>query len=389
MYTRIYHSVTEVGKVKWNSIVGRNRILCSYEFLLAIEKSNINDCKYFYPVIYNNDRIIAHACVYSITTDLDTLTSGLIKKLILFVRLFWKNFLKIKFLECGTPIALGNTISFSDSIDKKKAMNLLVDCMENIAKTKKIHILLLRDFYEDETSIFNNLMGRRYKKVFNLPNNILKVHWHSFDEYLNDLRSHYRYKIKKNIELAQKKNLKVEVVDDFSKISRDLLTLWTNVYNNAKEYKREIVTREFFVNLNTYLPNKAKVILLKNDSKIIGSALLLSDDDTLKFMYSGIDYKYNKEYSTYFNSLYYIVHQAITEEKKEIDLGISTNIPKMNIGAKMVDLYMYMKYMNKVLNPIITNLFNIMNPKTKITPNNVFNEKTENKFAKNYSIMHN
>jgi predicted N-acyltransferase len=389
MHTKIYSSITDIEEKNWNSIIGRNGILRSYRFLLTVEKSNINDCKYYYPVVYDNDKIAAHACVYSITTDLDTLSSNITKKIILFVRLLWKNFLKIKFLECGSPIAIGNLISFSDDIDKEKALNLLVDCIETLAKINDIGVILIRDFYENDINFFNHLIGRKYKRVNNLPDTILNIKWVTFNQYLHDIKSYFRSKIIKKIKIANNNNLIFEIHDNFSHIADQLQILWYNVYNNAKEYKREILTKEFFINLETYLNGKAKVILSKKDSKIVGFALILVDDDSLRFMYSGIDYNVNREYSVYFNSIYRVINQAIVEGKKDIDAGISTYLPKIEIGAEMVNLYMYMKHTNILLNPIITNLFNLLTPKVKLKNSNIFKEEIENKIEKSNSIVHN
>jgi predicted N-acyltransferase len=389
MEVKVYNSITEIEETKWDKIVGRNRIICTHRFLEAVEKSNINDCKYFYPVVYDNNKIIAHACAYTISMEFDIFSKGMVKKIIIFIRKFWKNFLTLRFIECGTPVALGNIISFAENINKQLVLSYLINKIENIAKKEKIGIIVLRDFYENETYFFDNLISKRYKKINNLPNTILMVKWNSFNEYLNDLRSHYRYKIIKNIKIAHGKGLTIEVCDKFSNLAEQLQNLWHNVYENAKEYRREILTKEFFINMDTFLEKKSKVILLKKDLKIVGYALLVSDENTLRFMFSGINYDYNTEYFIYFNSLYYIINQAINEEKKEIDLGLTTYVPKMNIGAEVVNLHMYLKHLNILLNPILTNLYKIISPKIKIKTANVFKNKIENKFEKKYLTVHN
>jgi predicted N-acyltransferase len=389
VYTKVYNSITEIEEEKWNGIVARNRIICSYRFLLAVEKSNINDCRYFYPIVYENDQIVAHTCIYSITTDLDTLTGEKIKKIINFIRKFWKNFLTIKTIECGTPVAPGNVISFANNIDKDLAFSYLVLAIEGIAKIKKIGVIVLRDFCDEETDFYDNLIIRRYKRVNNLPNTILKIKWNTFNEYLRNIKSYYRCKIIKKIKVAEKSELFFEISDKLSKHANQLQLLWLNVYNNAKEYKREILTKEFFINLEIYLNGKAKVILCKKDSIIVGFALLLLDDDTLRFMYSGIDYIVNKEYSVYFNSIYHVITKAITDGKKDIDAGLSTYLPKLELGAEMVNLFMYLKHTNKFLNPIITNLFNILTPKINIKNYNIFKEEIENKIVINKPLVYN
>jgi len=64
--TRVYESISEVDPDEWNSVVGCDRLIARHEYLLAVEKSNINDCKYFYPVIYDGNGIMAHACAPSL-----------------------------------------------------------------------------------------------------------------------------------------------------------------------------------------------------------------------------------------------------------------------------------------------------------------------------------
>jgi predicted N-acyltransferase len=387
MYTKVYNSITEIEEDKWNSIVGRNRIICTYRYLLAVEKSNINDCKYYYPVIYENDNIIAHACVYSITTELDTLTSEATKKIINFIRKFWKKFLTLRFIECGTPVELGNVISFAEDINKSLVLLHLIKEFEKIAKNEKIGIILIRDFYDEERSFFDILLQMQFKLIHNLPNTFLENKWNNFDDYLKDIRSHYRYKINKNLNKIKQNDIKIEVCEEFSLFAENIHNLWKNVYHHAKEYKREILTEEFFINIDRYLENKSKIILLKKCNEIIGYALILDDDNTMRFMYSGLNYLYNNEYSIYFNCLYFIIKQAILEKKKDIDFGISTYIPKMDVGAKMVNLYMYMKHTNKLLNPIIINLFKMLSPKIEFKNNKFF--KPKNTFEKNYTVVHN
>jgi predicted N-acyltransferase len=375
MEVKIFYSITEIDENKWNEIVGRNRIICSYRFLLAVEKSNINDCKYFYPVVYDGDKIVGHACVYSMTMELDTLAKGAIKKIINCIRKFWKNFLIIKITECGSPVSLGNTISIASDTDKKEVLILIINKIENIAKIQKTNLIILRDFYEDELSFFDDVYKLGFKRTYNLPNTILEIDWNDFNLYLKNLRSHYRYKINKYIKLAKVNGLTIEIIDNFSKFAKILQNLWQNVYNHAKEYRREILTVNFFINIDKYLNDKSKVILLKKEDSIIGFALLVIDDDTMKFMFNGLDYTYNKEFAIYFNCLLSIIKLSIEMKKKEIDIGVTTYYAKTDFGAKVVNLFLYLKHTNMFLNPILTNLFIFFSPKIKNTPKNIFKEK--------------
>jgi len=372
MKVKIYDSITEIGKKEWDSIVGKNHLICTYKYLEAIEKSQINDCRYYYPVIYDRDEIIAHACIYFISTKLDTFARGITKKIINLIRRKWKGFLILNSLECGTPVALGSTISFKNGVDKVAVIEQICQEIEDLAKKFRIKVVLFRDFYDEELSLYDHLIKLGYKRVHNLPNTTIEIRWNNFDEYLNSMRSNYKKKIKKRMEKCYRGNITVEIFKNFSNYADELEKLWMNVYGHAKEYKRERLSAIFFRNIDKCLGDCSAVILAKKDNIPIGFTLLLFDDETLIPMYSGLDYNCNKEYYIYFNLLYKIVEVGIKEGMKDIDMGITTLIPKKDIGANVAPLYVYMKHFNPLLNGVIPKVFDLMTPQDNIKSRNVF-----------------
>ena len=82
MNTEVLASINDISAERWNYIVGRNRLICRHEYLRAVEASEINDCRYFYPVVFDGDEIVAHACLYYISTELDALAKGVGKTLV-------------------------------------------------------------------------------------------------------------------------------------------------------------------------------------------------------------------------------------------------------------------------------------------------------------------
>jgi hypothetical protein len=59
-------------------------------------------------------------------------------------------------------------------------------------------------------------------------------------------------------------------------------------------------------------------------------------------MIIGLDYRYNKEYNIYRQSLYQLVVRATELRKKNIELGFSASIEKMKMGARPVAVHAYM-----------------------------------------------
>ncbi|MDP3786623.1 MAG: GNAT family N-acetyltransferase [Candidatus Omnitrophota bacterium] len=372
---KIYRSISEVNEGEWDAIVGEDRIFCTYRYLKALERSGMNEGKCYYVVVYDGSKIVAHASVYSISTELDVFAQGAIKKIIGIVRRKWKNFFVLRSLECGPPIALGRVVSFKDGADRAETLGLLCQGMESIAKELGIKFLLFRDFYDDETQICGLLKERGYEKIHNLPKAEIRVRWKSFDEYLNSMRSNYRCKIVKSMDKCAKANVSIRALKNPLENSRDLKRLYDNVSHQAKEIKREQVSEIFFQDIDKYLGEEAVILAASKDEKLIGFMLALFNGKELISALLGLDYDYNREYYVYFNLFYRTIELAVEKGMGKIDMGITTLDPKKDMGSDIVALNMYMKHSNPLLNKIIPTLFDMITPPDTTGPRNVFKEK--------------
>jgi hypothetical protein len=372
MLARTLTSIADVDPARWNAIVAKNRLICRHEYLRAVEVSRINDCRYFYPVVYDGDNIVAHACVYFISTELDSFAGGSLKRAIGGVRRIWKDFLILRSIECGTPAALGATVSFREGTDKRAALTHIVRETEQLARKLRVGVVLFRDFYEDELTFFDQLRDAGYRRIHNLPCARMEIQWQSFDDYLGSMRSEYRYKILTRIKKFQKSGGAIEVLTDFSSRAEDLARLWRNIYDRATEYRREILLRDFFENVDRYLKSRSAVIVASIGGQPMGFLLLFLDDETMTTIFAGLDYSCSKGHAVYFNLFYKAIEVAIRRGVKDIDFGITTIAPKIELGAVAVPLYMYMKHLSPVWNRIVPRLFEMMTPKSSLYFRNIF-----------------
>lgn len=374
MEIRIYKSITEINEAEWDAIVGKNKIFCTHGFALAVEKSGTNEGKCYYPVIYDGGKIAAHASVYFFRTELDLFARGALKKLINVMRKAWKNLFVLESLECGSPAALGNTISIRDGADRVRTMRMLSRGIEDLAKELGVKFILFRDFYDKETEFHGIFKNLGYAKIHNLPKAEMKIRWKSFDEYLDSMRSNYRRKIVKRMDKCAGADISLEVLKDFSEHAPELKRLYDNVYHGAKEYRREHMPESFFRHVDKYLGEKSVMIIARKNGRIIGSSLLLLNDRMLISLFMGLDYDYNEEYFIYFNLFYRAIRLAIEEGMEEMELGITTLDPKMDMGSDVVALNMYMKHFNPVFHRAIPVLFDMVTAPGTTIPRNVFKE---------------
>ncbi len=383
MEIKVFKSVTDVEEKDWNAIVGEDQIICSHQYLKAIERSNINDCDYFYLVAYLNNEIVAHTCTYSIGFDLAIFAQGISKKIIDSIRNVFPGFLILKLFECGTPVALGNTYSFRDDIDRKEVIIKFAAKMEEIAETQQCGLILLRDFVDEELKLFGCLEDAGYSKVENLPDTMLPIYWESFEDYLKSFKALYRREFTKRIDMLSCEEISVQVTGEFAEYAEDFVRLWQNVYDKATEYRREILTVEYFRNMDICLGNRSKAVLIKKDDAVIGFGLFLIDDKTLRPLYLGIDYELNEKYKIYFNIYYQAVKLGIDEKLDNVEYGITTYHNKLDLGAHLVPLYMYMKHRNRILSPVFAKAFKLMTPKIEIAEKiHHFNEEARKRMGR-------
>jgi len=366
----VFDSIKMINKESWDSILGNNKIICSYDFLKAVEESDINDCVYKYLIVYDNDdNIIAHTCIYTMSMDLLVLSKKIIKIIIGIIRKFYKNFLIIKILECAPPIVIGNSIIIKKNNAKEKIniLNLIIDTIINISIKENSNFIIIRDFYKKDFKFNKILLNRKFNYATNMPNIVMKIKWNSFNDYINTLRYNYRRFVKKCLAAINNNKVKIKIINDFKEYVPQIRKLYFNCYENAKEFKREILTEDFFYKTNEYLKEKSIIITLEdNYNNLIGFSFLILDGNIARLLYVGMDYQVKDKYLTYFNIFYQSLKYAIENGFKELELGVTTYEFKLKMGGEIVSLYAYFKHNNKFINQLFKLLNRFIFPEIKI-----------------------
>lgn len=370
MHVKVYSSISEIAASEWDLILGRDAAICSHAYLKAVEASAINDCVYRYPVVYDDaGYMVAHTCVFSITMDMALFARGAALAVVRGIRRVFPGFLTIRMLECGTPVALGRQITLRRGADTGQVLGVLVPAIEAIAQNARLNYLLFRDYRREDRAAFDPLTAHGYRPLQNLPEAVLEVRWISFDAYLADMRSSYRRKVKLNLARIANRQITSELLSDFRHLSGQFVAQWQYIYDNATEYKREILTPAFYDNINTHLPN-ARALVFYEQGKMIAHCLLLYEDDVLRWMYVGKDGAVTEDLYPFM--LYEIVRHAIEAKLRWVKLGITTYVAKTDLGAEMVPLFMYMKHRTWLFPGLSPWLFRKMTPLPDLIDKSVF-----------------
>ncbi|MDP8246715.1 MAG: GNAT family N-acetyltransferase [Candidatus Tritonobacter lacicola] len=366
----VHRSVTEIPEAEWDSILPRDSLIKTHRFFKAVEESGLDEFDLFYVLARRNGDVAAHCCVYYVEQDLTLFQKGAWMRLVEAIRKIFPSFAKVHMMECGIPVALGTSITVKAGENGNEAVKLLISKMEELSRRFRVKVFNIREFCPASVENYRAIEDLSYFQTQNLPDTFIEHDFVSPEEYFRSLRSKYRNKIKAIERKASP--LTVEVRERFDDIADQLLDLYLQVYDRAKEMKREKLTRDFFVSMSRNLGGEARVILMKEGRRPVGFSFVLVDDDTLRNEYIGLDYESNRKYRIYHNLLLHTIRYGIELGKKKIELGITTYTPKKELGARLSPLYMYMKHTNPIMNKIVPRLFKYVFPKQDFTSKNVF-----------------
>ncbi|MBC8059754.1 MAG: GNAT family N-acetyltransferase [Clostridiaceae bacterium] len=183
-----------------------------------------------------------------------------------------------------------------------------------------------------------------FSKGFTLPTCKMDIPWNSFDQYMAELRSHYRYRYKKA--MGKSKNLLVEKLEDKTNFTSRLYHLYEEVYNKS-EYKLEKLPIDFFKR------SDAHIITLKYEKEPIAFVQYTVVKETLVFLFGGLEYDLNEKYDLYLNMLLLIIRVAIENNCTTLNLGQTAEEIKCKLGAFQEEKYLYIHHSNPIIHSLI------------------------------------
>lgn len=380
-----YNSILNIDKSEWDSIVSKDQLLNSYDYLCAVEKSNINNFRYKYFMFYKNRKLICHAPVGIFRFFLDALATKNIKRVTSRIKKIFPKFLEVTFIESGFPSELGNAMCVADSESIKDILYLFDRELMRLAKKENTKFIVIRDINSIEKREYDYLNRFGYKTFQNFPNGYMRILHNSFDDYIKDLNSRHRREIKNKLSIFES-DCRIEKIYDFKSISGEIETLWKDTYNHAKDYQREILNKDYFEYLSDDLKDKSFILAAKRGDKLIGFSLYYDSGESLIFSYCGLDYEENKKYYTYFVLFYKSVEEAIKMGKKRLELGVTSYETKLRIGGMGELLFAYGKGTTPFTNWYFVPFLNMMNTIPKLHYHEVFTADYYQKFYSNEKL---
>lgn len=123
------------------------------------------------------------------------------------------------------------------------------------------------------------------------------------DESEEELLANMHQKTRYNIRLAEKKEIKIEIVDELN--DKEFDRIWILIQNTAKRDKFSSFSKDYYKKLLNVFPYVGdlipyiKIVLAKYKDEIIAAAIIMFYSDTATYLHGASDYKYRNLMAPY------------------------------------------------------------------------------------------
>ena len=358
-----FSSIDEISNEIWTQLECENNLYFHRDFLKSIEINHSEINFYYIILVDNSNKPIALASIQIVDFYLDTVKTNFedfIRKIKNLLRKLYilPNKKALKLLISGNTFVSGeHGIFITHSQDKKQVIkNLAKAILHFVNSNNSINIdaFLLKDFVNESLFITDELKNYNYHPFSVEPNMILEINedWNSFEDYLNAIKTKFRVKARKAIQLS--KDIIIKEVNDHNIENKlpQMTALYKKVVNNA-DFNLSHFNLESYKTLKSAFGEKYILKTYELDGKIVGFMSGMINQNSLDAHFVGLDYSLNRQYAIYQRMLYDYIQIAIAKKLKTLNFGRTASEIKSSVGAKPQDLTMYLRHKKGITNKIV------------------------------------
>jgi hypothetical protein len=372
---KIYTSFNQLPAT-WDAIANHDLML-TISYLKALELATPRNITLYYIGVFKSEVLVGIAIVERVQLYLkDMFRKSSPSAIKTFFRNLVSSVLKGNVLVVGNLTHTGqHGIAFRDEEISpqeyletvlKAVSTLKVGIKRNSGKT--VRAILLKDYFLNDN--IHKAKTVLQSELFNLvkvqPNMVLNIkpNWIKMGDYINNLNKKYKTRYKR----ARKKFGTIERREfDFETIkqnSKQLHALYLNVSDNAK-FNTFVLPEHHFIGLKQELQSNFRVFGYFSEDRLIGFYTLILNDKSLETYFLGYESEHQYANQLYLNMLYDMLDFAITNKFKSVVYARTAMEIKSSVGAKPIEMVMYMKHTNNLFNSLLKVVFNFMKPNQK------------------------
>ncbi|MCA9076154.1 MAG: GNAT family N-acetyltransferase [Planctomycetaceae bacterium] len=330
----IWETVDDIDMDTWESIRDEDDLFMDVRLLRVVELSMSTQARFRYVLFSDengNATAITCLCTYIVDGTL-LVNESWLRNLLGFLGRIVPAVVYYKVLFCGMPFSAGQShLRFADHADRPAILQSLCQLMDDVAKTDRARIIVLKEFTDSEVTQLSAVEQHGYRRADSLPLNLVHPQQSDFESYLAAQKSDKRWDIRRSLKRMQKAGVHVQNTSDPVEIERhftpEVHDLYRAVFEKA-ETKLEFLPREFFLEIPRQLPQNCNFTFLLEGDNVRGFCATVFSRDSYYPLFVGMDYERNSQCHLYFNLLYAALADGLSRDVKTISMSQGTDSVK-------------------------------------------------------------
>lgn len=200
----------------------------------------------------------------------------------------------------------------------------------------------------------------------------MRPHWNSFEDYLSDMSSKYRTRVKRARKKGKNLERRILSLEEIKKYTPDIFKLYENITEKVS-FNAVALKPEYFYQLASTHP-EYRIAGYFLEGNMVGFGSFLPAEDRLEAYYVGLDHSINQQTQLYLNILLDFVDEAIKMDVRELCMSRTAMEIKSSVGATASELSCYLHHKRSWGRAIMPYLVRRMNPTDDWVPRHPFKD---------------
>ncbi len=358
----------DIGEIddEWDALVP-DEVFAQSNYLKTLELTNPEHLRNLYVLIRSGEEtvgVVLLQCLIlrfgkSFNYDNYTTDRSFWSRLWQRIRQVSISWITFRMLTVGNLYLTGQYgINFKDDTFPREEQFKMIKAMLKILRKELCNTsyrftgILYKDFFEKDAPQDCTSLGLN---AFNIdPNMILRIRpsWMTFDDYLLDMKSKYRVRLKNA--LKKFKGIERRVID-----TETLDRLWPGMYElykmilDGSGFVLAMGKERYFLELKNQLQNNLHIEGYFLADELVGFYTWVLDHGKMDSHFIGFDPALNNRYQIYLNILLDLVKDAITHKATSVYYFRTALEIKSSVGAEPHDMLCYFRHSNGFINRVV------------------------------------
>lgn len=349
----IHESLSTVDKQEWDACFETE--IERYDYLLAVELSQLDGFKWRYVTIHCAGRLVAAAPVFLCDYGLETtLERCRLTRFIERLRSAFPRLLSLKLACIGSPCTECGRIGMHPGIPdvcKASLLTFLLDATAAWAWKSGYGLFALKDMpLPLDGALCEAVAFPRFVSMRSLPTASLCVDFPDIDAYLGRLSSATRKDMRRKIRAAS--HVSVERVTELG----DLLPLFLEFYQDTRkrsEWQFEQLTSEYFTGVLSNMPENSFCNVYRANDEVLAFNLLLHDETRLVDKFFCMDAERGRPYNLYYVSWFENIKYCLSHGIGTYQSGQAYYQNKIRLGSNLTENALFFRHRNRLVHSLL------------------------------------